>query len=647
MTARKTAPYGTWKSTITGDLIVGESVGLDMIAVDSSELYWLEIRPNENGRSVIVKRTKDGTISDVTPAGFHVGSRVHEYGGGAYVVDNGTVYFCNHADQRLYRQDLNSAPAALTPAPDQSSQLRFADMIVDRARRRIIAVCEEHANGSQPVNSLVSVPIDEAGEITTIASGNDFYSSPRLSHDGSTLAWLSWDHPNMPWDGTVLNVGECQFDGSVCNPIVIAGGINESIFQPQWSDRGDLVFVSDRTGWWNLYLYRDGNVEALCPLRAEFARPQWVFGLNTYAFESSYSLICSYNYGAVWRLGRLRLDDKLLTEIPSEYTDISWPKIIGKKLFFRGASPSKAPAIVALRLSTGQCEELRQSTSLRLDVSYISIPEKIEFPTNDGQRAHAFYYAPQNPSFIAPDEEKPPLLVKSHGGPTSSLSSALSLDTQFWTSRGFAVVDVNYGGSTGYGREYRERLYGKWGIVDVNDCVNAAIYLSTKGLADPERLLIVGRSASGFTALCALTFRDTFRCGTSYYGISDLEALAADTHKFELHSSNRLVGPYPERADIYVARSPIHHVDQIECPIAFFQGAEDKVVPVSQTMAMLEALKRKQIPVACLIFANEGHGFRRAETIKQVLESELSFYAQILGFQPADTIPLLAMEGTR
>ena len=645
MPAQKTAPFATWKSAITADVIVSETVGLDMITTDGGDIYWLEVRPNENGRGVIVKHSINGKTRDVTPTGFHVGSRAHEYGGGAYAVKNGTVCFSNYFDQRLYKQDPGSPPVPLTSNPDTPGALRFADLLVDPLRQQIIAVCEDHSTGApQPINSLVSVPLDGSGKLSTVASGHDFYSSPKLSGDGSKLAWLSWDHPNMPWDGTELTVAKYNREGSVSDPVVIAGSSNESIFQPEWSADGDLLFASDRTDWWNLYRYSNGQIEALCPREAEFARAQWVFGLNTYTFGSSDTIICTFNRGAIWKLARLDLRHKNLTEIKTAYTDISWPKVSGNRLIFRGASPQKLPAIVALDLSTGDCQQLKAASSVCPDEAIVSQPEIIEFPTSAGQSAYAFYYAPRNSAFIASDDERPPLLVKSHGGPTSTLSSALALENQFWTSRGFAVVDVNYGGSTGYGRRFRDRLYGQWGIVDVDDCTNAAAYLTERGLADPHRLLISGRSASGFTTLCALTFKNVFCGGASYYGISDLVAIASDTHKFELHYVDKLIGPYPARRDLYMARSPINSVDQINCPIVFFQGLEDKVVPPTQTQAIVDALKQKGLPVACLIFKEERHGFRKAETIKRALESELSFYCQIFGVRPADDIAPLVIE---
>lgn len=641
-----TAPFGSWQSPITADLIVADTVVFDLITTDGSNIYWLEIRPRENGRGVIVKRSPDGTLNDVTPQGFQVGSRAHEYGGGAYTVRNGWIFFCNNPDQQVYMQEPGGQPVPITPASSDAASLRFADLIVDPFRHRLIAVCESHStSGSQPVNSLVSIPI-AGGSIKTLASGHDFYSSPKVSYDGAKLAWLSWDHPNMPWDGTELNVAQFDSDGSLTKARVVAGSASESIFQPEWLPDGRLLFVSDRTDWWNLYCFDGSKVENLCPMDTEFARGQWVFGMNTYtlAINNRIKLVCTFNRGAFWKIAIIDLDSLSYNEIESEYSDISWPKMSGDNLIFRGASPQRLSAIVSLDLLTGKAQTLKACSSVSLDGEFISTPEMIEYPTSDNERAYALYYAPRNGNFVGPPNQKPPLIVKSHGGPISSLTTALNLEVQYWTSRGFAFVDVNYRGSTGYGRRYREKLYGKWGIADVDDCTNAALHLAATGRVNQESLLICGRSASGLTALCALTFKDAFCAGASYYGISDLVAIAQDTHKFELHIADRLIGPYPERKDVYIARSPINHFDQINCPIIFFQGLQDNVVPASQTQAMFDALKSKGLPVACLIFSEERHGFRRAETIKRALEGELYFYSRILKFTSADSLPALKIE---
>lgn len=630
------APYGSWKSPITADLIARGAVRLMQIVLDGEDVYWLESRPAEGGRYVIVKRTPDGKISDITPAPFYARTTVHEYGGGDFAVSNGTVYFSNFKDQRLYVQKPGAAPQPLTPA----KALRYADAVLDARRNRLICVREDHTvAGREAVNTIVSVQLDgdpDGGRV--LLSGNDFYSSPRLSPDGSKFAWLTWNHPNMPWDGTELWVATIADDGSLTNAQKVAGGPAESIFQPEWSPDGTLYFVSDRTGWWNIYRWRAGQIEALTHEEAEFGQPQWGFGMSTYAFLSEREIICAYTQQGIWRLARLDTVTKRLDPIETPYTDISYVRATAHSVVFRGGSPTEMLSIVRCDFKTQRYEVLRRSSELSFDEGYLSEAQPVEFPTEGGQTAHAFFYAPKNKDFQAPAGAKPPLLVFSHGGPTSATTSTLRLEIQFWTSRGFAVVDVNYGGSTGYGRAYRERLKGQWGVVDVDDCVNAAKYLIAKGLVDGERVAIRGGSAGGYTTLCALTFRRFFKAGASYFGVSDLEALDKDTHKFESRYNRSLIGPYPERRDLYYERSPIHFADRISCPVIFFQGLEDKVVPPSQSELMVEALRTKGIPVAYIAFAGEQHGFRKAENIKRSLEAELYFYSKVFGFEIADAV---------
>ena len=640
--ARTIAPYGSWKSPITADLIARGAVRLMQVVLDGKDIYWLESRPAEGGRYVIVKRSPDGTVSDVTPAPFYARTTVHEYGGGDFAVSHGTVYFSNFKDQRLYVQKPGAAPQPITP----ERAFRYADAVIDSHRQRLICVREDHTvSGHEPVNTIVGVRLDgdpEGG--TVLISGNDFYASPRLSPDGKRLAWLTWNHPNMPWDGTELWVAEIAQDGSLRNAQKIAGGPAESIFQPEWSPDSTLYFVSDRTGWWNLYRWRDGQIEALTDVEAEFGQPQWVFGMSTYAFVSEREIVCAYTQRGLWHLARLDTVTKKLDRIETPYTEISYVRATSDSVVFRGGSPTEMLSIVRLDLKTQRYEVLRRSSDLALDAGYISPAQPIEFPTEGGQTAHAFFYPPKNKDFQAPPGEKPPLLVLSHGGPTSATTSTLRLEIQYWTSRGFAVVDVNYGGSTGYGRAYRERLKGQWGVVDVDDCVNAAKYLIQQGLVDGERVAIRGGSAGGYTTLCALTFRKFFKAGASYFGVSDLEALDRDTHKFESRYNRSLIGPYPERRDLYYQRSPIHFAERISCPVIFFQGLEDRVVPPSQSELMVEALRKNKIPVAYIAFEGEQHGFRKAENIKRSLEAELYFYSKVFGFAIADPVEPVPIE---
>lgn len=634
------SPYGSWKSPITADLIASGTIGLGQIALAGSDTYWVEMRPSEAGRSVLVRRTPDGRTCDVTPAPFNVRTRVHEYGGGAFAIAGGSVYFSHFGDARLYRQDPDGAPRPLTG----EGPLRFADLEVDRRRRRVICVCEDHsAAGREPVNTLVSIGRDGDAEPIVLAAGNDFYSSPRLSPDGMRLAWLSWNHPNMPWDGTELWIGEIDNDGSIGQCERVAGGAQESIFQPEWSPDGVLYFVSDRTAWWNLYRYRDGQVEALCPKAAEFGAPQWIFRMSMYGFASADQIVCTYGEGGVRRLARLDTRTLVLTPLEIDLSEFDAVHVAPDRAVFIAGSSTRTLALTQLDLRTGALEVLRRSNEVVVDAGYVARAEAVEFPTQGGRTAYAFFYQPNNQDYSAPVGERPPLLVLSHGGPTAATSSTLRLAVQFWTSRGIAVLDVNYGGSTGYGRAYRQRLDGQWGVVDVDDCVNGARFLVERGLVDGKRLGIRGSSAGGYTTLCALTFRDMFTAGASSYGIGDLEALATDTHKFESRYEERLVGPYPERRDLYRARSPIHFTDRLSCPVIFFQGLDDKVVLPNQAEAMVAALRAKKLPVAYVPFAGEQHGFRRAETIRRALEAELYFYARVFGFalaEPIEPVPI-------
>ncbi|HEV8717782.1 MAG TPA: S9 family peptidase [Candidatus Binatia bacterium] len=639
MAAPQVAPYGSWKSPITSDLIVSETVGLGQIALDGEDIYWLELRPAEGGRSVVVRRTPDKCIRDITPAPFNARTRVHEYGGGAFMVSDGTLYFAHFADQRLYRQVGAAAPQPLTPA----AAFRYADGVVDR-RGRIICVREDHTvTGREAANTLVSIKLIN-GDSEVLVSGNDFYASPRLNPDGSRLAWLTWNHPNMPWDGTELWAGDLMPDGSLGHRERVAGGGSESIFQPEWSPDGMLYFVSDRTGWWNLYRWRQGRIDPLWPMAAEFGRPQWAFGMSTYAFTSADRIICAYSEHGAWHLANLDTEMQKLDVIDTPYTEIWDVRAVAGQVVCGVGSPAEPATIVQFDPITRRFAVLRRSSTIDIDAGYLSIPQVIAFPTEHGLTAYALFYAPRNRDYSAPPGERPPLLVKSHGGPTSSASTTLNLGIQYWTSRGIAVLDVNYGGSTGYGRAYRERLKGQWGIVDVDDCVNGARFLVERGEVDGKRLAITGGSAGGYTTLCALTFRELFKAGASHYGISDLEALARDTHKFESRYEESLVGPYPERRDLYRERSPIHFTDRLACPLIVFQGLEDKVVPPNQAEMMVAALRKKGLPVAYVPFAGEQHGFRRAENIKRALDGELYFYSRVFGFALADAVEPVPIE---
>lgn len=627
------APCGSWKSPITSDLIVEQSIGLSEVRLDGEDIYWIESRPNEAGRCVVVRRVPgSSTGQDLNPDPFNVRTRVHEYGGGAWTVSAGVLFFSHFAEGRLYRLDRGSHwPYALTP----ESNWRFADGIIDMRRHRWIGVREDHSSSPEPLNTIVSIDSDHGSEtgVEVLASGRDFYSSPQLSPDGRWLSFLAWDHPNMPWTGTSLYVLQLGPEGKpVGDPLPIAGGPRESIFQPTWAPDGSaLFFVSDRSGWWNLYRQKSRSpAEALVPMDAEFGQPQWVFGMSTYAFAEGGRVFCSYVSKGLGRLGVIDMASGGFKTLDLPWTDFSSVRARGNRVVFRCGSASTPASIVLLDAGTEKTEILKHASSAAYDpelAQYFTQVEAVEFPTEQNKTAFGLYYPASNPEYAAPEGDRPPLLVKCHGGPTSAASSTLDLRIQYWTSRGIAVLDVNYGGSTGYGREYRERLDGNWGIVDIDDCVNGARFLAGKGLVDGDRCVITGGSAGGYTTLAALTFRDFFKGGASHYGVSDLAVLARDTHKFESRYLDSLIGPYPEKEDLYRERSPITHVELLSAPVIFFQGDEDKVVLPNQTELMVNALRAKGTPVGYLLFTGEQHGFRKAENIKRALDAELYFYA--------------------
>ena len=638
----RTAPYGSWGSPITAEVLTRGGIDFRYLTASEGTLYWVEGRPNEDGRDVLVRRTADGRIADAVPREFNTRTRVHEYGGGAVAVRGTSAVFSNFADQRLYRVDDGGAPVAITPETAEASH-RYADGVVAPDGAHLVCVRERHeADGV--VNEIVSLPIDGSAQPRVLVSGHDFFSTPRISPDGRHVAWLAWDDPNMPWDGTELFVAERRRDGTLADPVRIAGGREESVFQPAWSPDGTLHFVSDRTGWWNLYRARRGAIDALAPMEAEFGLPQWAFGLSTYTFLGDGRVACFYTRDGRRQLALLRAGDRRPTDIAPEFSFVSHPTRLGDKLAFIGGGDAEAHTIVVLDPATGSTEVVRRSVADAVDRKYISPARAIDFPTDGGRTAHALFYEPRNADFAAPADERPPLLVLSHGGPTSMTLGVLDLRIQFWTSRGFAVVDVNYGGSTGYGREYRKRLDGQWGVVDLADCVNAARYLADAGKVDGRRLAIRGGSAGGYTTLCALVFTDVFATGASYFGVADLAALARDTHKFEARYLDRLIGPYPDAEEIYRARSPVHFFDRLERPVIVFQGLDDKVVPPAQADMLVDALRRKRLPFAYLPFAGEGHGFRKAETVKRSLEAELFFYSAMLGFPLGEKIAPVAIE---
>ena len=632
-------PYGSWPSPVAAAQVASAGVRLQSLTLDRDDVYWVESRPSEGGRQPLLRHSPDDATSEVTPSDFNARTRVHEYGGGEHWIHNGVAFATNFTDQRLYRFD-TSGSRPITPEPATPAADRYADGDLTPDGARIYCVRERHTAGSEAANEVVVLPADGSAEPTVVVTGSDFVSSPRVSPDGATLAWLSWDHPRMPWDGTALHIATIQPDGTLGPATLVAGASDESVTQPRWSPDGELHFISDRSGWWNLYAQRAGFTVALVPIDAEFAGPDWVFGLSSYDFLDDGSLICSYSTDDGTRLARLRPGTTDLERIPCDYTAISYLRASGDRIAFIGASATQAPAVVSGPADGSDWRALMRSRTDELDTSYVSTPESITFPTTGGTTSHALYYAPRHAEVEGPADERPPLVVMSHGGPTSATSGAYNPAIQFWTTRGIAVVDVNYRGSTGYGRDYRRALNLRWGIVDTDDCIAAATYLAERGDIDGHRLCIRGGSAGGYTTLCALAFHNVFQAGASYFGVADAEALATDTHKFESRYLDSMIGPYPEAAATYKARSPIHFADQISAAVILFQGLEDEVVPPAQAEQMVAALQANNLPHAYLPFEGEQHGFRRAENIIATLEAELSFYGQVLGFTPVGIAPV-------
>ena len=636
--ARSPSPYGTWPSPISAVSLVEQAVRLSTVTVCDNRVYWVEGRPAEAGREVLVRGTGGGDFSDVTPPEFSVRTQVHEYGGRCYAVhprpgsDADLVVFSNWSDQRLWAQDGDGAPRPLTPDPGEPRSHRYADPVISPDGKWVVCVHEAHRAGGQVDNDLVAVstdPDDAGRQPRVIASGHDFFAAPRIAPDGTRLAWITWDLPDMPWDGSELWLAEIQPDQSIGTAKRIAGGPGESVTQPRWSPDGVLHYVSDSSGWWNLY---DEAGTALYPAAAEFGQPDWAFGNATYGFLPDGRLVAAWAADGGSHIGLLK--DGRAERVAFPFTAYAAVSPVEDGVIAIAASPLDPPAVVRLDLSNGQFETLRASRQLAVDRASLSRPEAIEFPTADGQSAHALFYPPVSADCEAPPDEKPPVIVTIHGGPTGAATSVLNLAVQFWTSRGFAVADVDYRGSSGYGRAYRRLLEGAWGVADVEDCAAVIRWLDQAGRVDGSRALIRGGSAGGFTTLAALAFTDVFAAGASHFGVADLELLARDTHKFESRYLDRLVGPWPEAEDVYRRRSPIHHVDQIHAPLILFQGLEDRVVPPAQAELMYQALRDRGVPVAYLAFEGEQHGFRQADTIVTVIESELEFYGRVLGFQP-------------
>jgi dipeptidyl aminopeptidase/acylaminoacyl peptidase len=633
------APYGSWVSPISVDQLTASSIGLSAVQIDGRHIYWLESRAAEGGRASLWRRLiAGGEPVELTPAPAYVRDRVHEYGGGEYHVSGGAVVYSEFSDGRLYAVRGAARPQPITP----EGAFRFGDIRVHPDRGLVIAVREDHSGGGEPVNTIVALDLDgpnpDGGAV--LCTGTDFCSTPELSANGR-MAWTQWNHPNMPWDSTTIMIG--NLTGSVImNSQQVAGGSNESALQPRWLGE-KLIFVSDRTNWWNLYLWNEGEVRPLYATEAEFCEPQWLLGQRPYAIIDDDHLLCSINSSGEENIAVLRMSDGTLEQIAPAGTAAASLDAGGRNAAAVLDYPDR-PAALALRdLDQSDWTVVRSSSAMIMDAASISVARRVSWAGAQGT-VYGYFYPPINSGYSAPANTLPPLITLSHGGPTSFAAADFKIAYQFWTSRGFAILDVNYSGSSGFGRTYRDRLKGRWGISDVQDCVAGAVSMGAQGLADPTGLVIRGGSAGGFTTLAALTTTSVFAAGISLFGIADLEAMATDTHKFEARYLDGLVGPYPEDRARYVERSPIHHLDQLAAPILLLQGSDDKVVPPDQAEMMAAAARQKGLPVALIMFEGEGHGFRKAETIKAAIEAQIYFLGRILDFEPADQVPPILIE---
>jgi len=672
--AGMTIPYGAWPSPISAADRARGSLSLSFPGVVGGDVWWTEGRPDESGRQAIVRTGADGRPVDLLPPPWNARTRVHEYGGRSWLAvppssgagvphgsagagvphgsagagaphgsagagaphgsDGYALVFANYADQRLYRLDPGAAePVPITPEPASPAAERYADLTLTPDGSEIWCVRESHADGAVS-RALVAVPVRGGAPRVLLRDGH-FLAHPRISPDGRRLAWLTWDHPRMPWDGTELRVADLGADGSVGQPRTVLGGPAESVLQPEWAGPGTLYALSDRSGWWNLYELPAGGGEPrpLCPREEEFGGPLWQLG-NTWYAPLADGRIAVRHGTDTYRVGLLDPATGDLADLDLPYT--TWAGLTGdgSTLTAVVASPRSGTQLLRFDPATGGVTVPRRAAERLPDPAYLPVPRSRVVPGPGGRDVHVHVYPPTHPTARAPEGERPPYLVHIHGGPTSQSMAELNVGIAYYTSRGLGVLDVNYGGSTGYGREYRQRLRGQWGVVDVEDAVAAALALAETGEADPDRLAISGGSAGGWTALAALVGTDVFACGTSYFGVAELEQFAADTHDFESRYLDGLVGPLPEARAVYVQRAPLSHVDDLSCPVLLLQGAEDKVVPPSQAEMFVAALARKGIPYAYLLFEGEGHGFRKAETIIAAAEAEMSFYGQVMGFDP-------------
>jgi len=616
-------PFGRWPSVISPEKVASANPKLACLQSHGERLFWVESRPKDSSRNVIVSLSEDGLIEDILPPPYSHYSRVHEYGGMAYAIADNHLYFVNAEDQCIYQLEIgsNKQPVAIT---DIGS--RFADLIMDSANNRLIAVCEQHGDQGEPENYLAGISLDKNNpQLQRLVCGADFYAYPRISPNGQTLCWIEWHHPHMPWDSTQLWQADIQ-DDIVANKTLIAGGNgNEAIFQPQWSPDNQLYYVSDRNNWWNIYSANSGIV---LDMAAEFATPLWQFGMSTYDFIDANTIGCLWTQQGAWQCGFVDIKTGKLNTVDCQYNSMQAACCYRGKLAMVAGAPTVADSVIAVT-EQGTLECVHAPSTLDIQPDNLATPESIRFPTANKDWVQAFFYPPTNSLYQGEDQALPPVIAICHGGPTGATDCSLNLKIQYWTNRGFAVVDINYRGSTGFGRDYRNALAGTWGIADVEDTEYAIKFLVAQQKVDSQRCIIRGSSAGGYTVLSALTFTNTFKAGASLYGIGNLETLVSDTHKFESRYLDKLVGPYPEQRAIYRQRSPIHHIDQLNCPVIFLQGLEDKVVPPNQAERMVESLQQKGIDVVYIKFPDEGHGFRKSENIIRAMEAELAFYCDV------------------
>ena len=633
-----TKPYGTWESLITSEMLVGGAVRLGEIVTDGDDVWWAESRPDEGGRTVIVRNGKDQTDKKT-----NVRTLVHEYGGSAWWVRNGTLVYSQYLDQRLYRRDKSGDSIPLTPESETQQSYRYADGRITNNEDWYVCVREIHTSSDEePSNEIVAVPLDGSQQIRVLVSGPDFVSSPRVSKEGDQIAWVQWNHPNMPWDDTQLCIA--SLEEMVLSNQKVTKSKAESFFQPEWDDQGNLHVVSDRNNWWNLFRVDQSTNEidltSLTNIEAEIGLPQWVFGQSRYAFVGD-EIWFVYREAGIDKLAILSSNGQF-EQIKIDATEIESVRNYQDGIVAT-VSSWKAESSVMF-INSEEVRPLSKTRDLDIGESWFPVPETFTYQTSDSEKAHALFYSPTNPEYEIHENENPPLIVLAHGGPTGSARRQLQLSIAYWTSRGFGVADVDYRGSTGYGRLYRNSLRNSWGLADVEDCVAVAKHLVAQKKVDKNRLAIKGGSAGGFTVLAALTFHDTFTAGASRYGIADLAILAKDTHKFESRYLDRLVGKWPEDEEIYKQRSPIHHIEQLSTPMVILQGSEDPIVPPNQAHLMAKKLKENDIPHALIEFSDEGHGFRKAPNITKAIESELAFFAQIFNFEPFDDLPKICIE---